>query len=68
MRKLREKLLEFRGSREATVLAIREAECRGAPRHVRVKTAPIKPLLKMGKIIHAGKGTSFGLGRFQVVL
>jgi hypothetical protein len=31
------------------------------------KLAPFYPFLKVGEIIHAGKGTSFGLGRFRIV-
>ena len=31
------------------------------------KLTPFYPLLAAGEIIHAGKGTSFGLGRFRVL-
>ncbi|MDP2601681.1 MAG: CRISPR system precrRNA processing endoribonuclease RAMP protein Cas6 [Deltaproteobacteria bacterium] len=31
------------------------------------KLAPFYPLLAAGEVIHAGKGTSFGLGRYQVL-
>ena len=31
------------------------------------KLAPFYPFLEAGEIIHAGKGTSFGLGRFRIV-
>jgi hypothetical protein len=29
--------------------------------------APFLPLLRLGQVIHAGKGTSFGLGRYRLV-
>ena len=29
--------------------------------------APFRPLLEAGEIAHAGKGTSFGLGRYRIV-
>jgi hypothetical protein len=29
--------------------------------------APFLPLLRVGQVIHAGKGTSFGLGRYRLV-
>ncbi len=32
------------------------------------KLLPFMPLLRAGEILHAGKGTSFGLGKYQVVL
>lgn len=31
------------------------------------KLAPFRPLLEAGEITHAGKGTSFGLGRYLIV-
>lgn len=29
--------------------------------------APFRPLLEVGEVIHAGKGTSFGLGRYRIL-
>ncbi len=31
------------------------------------KLAPFRPLLAAGEVTHAGKGTSFGLGRYRIV-
>ncbi len=28
---------------------------------------PFMPLLKAGEILHVGKGTSFGLGKYEIV-
>jgi hypothetical protein len=30
--------------------------------------APFLPFLKCGELVHVGKGTSFGMGRFEIIL